>query len=105
MGAMPEGALPLKLRRAALELLDRDSLAVITDRFNLAVADRRSVRAHVDAIVRARSLDFAEVLRMVKRDGLKAICERLRLDASGREKDLIIERILKSGSQTTNARF
>jgi adenine-specific DNA-methyltransferase len=100
---MPGGTLPLKLRRAALEVLSRDRLASITDKHNLAVKDRRAQAAHIDAIVRARSLDFADVLRLLQRDELKAMCESLGLDTSGKEKDPIIDRILTGGDGTTGS--
>ena len=86
--------IPANVRRAALEVLSRDSLAKITAQHELNVEDRRAVASHIDAIVRARSLDFGEVLRSLKRDELKAMCEALGLDDSGREKDLLVQRIL-----------
>jgi len=79
-----------KTRRAALGVVSRNHLAAITDGLNLAVEDRRSHAAHVDAIVRARSVDFADVLRLLSREELKAICEKLGLETSGKEKDAII---------------
>jgi type I restriction enzyme M protein len=94
---MPD--LPPKMRRAALEALGRDCLAAITEKLALTVADRRAHAAHVDAVVRARSLEFREVLRLLSRDDLKAICSALGLDASGKEKERIIERILAAGDQ------
>src|SRR6266536_858237 len=96
---MPQGTLPPKLHRAALEALSRDRLGAITDKFNLAVEDRRAHAAHVDAIVRARSLDFQDVLRFLARDELKDICTALGLDDSGREKEAIIRRILGADDQ------
>jgi hypothetical protein len=39
-----------KTRRTALEALSRDALAKLTERFDLAVKDRRSAAAHVDAL-------------------------------------------------------
>ena len=86
--------IPANVRRSALEVLSRDSLAKITAQHELNVEDRRAVASHIDAIVRARSLDFGEVLRSLKRDELKAMCEALGLDDSGREKDLLVQRIL-----------
>jgi hypothetical protein len=88
--------LPAKTRRAALEVLSRKTLASITEALNLAVEDRRAQAAHVNAIVRSRSLDFGEILRRLPRDDLKAICMALGLDTAGRDKGLIIERILGS---------
>lgn len=45
-----------------LQVLPRNRLADLTDRFELDVSDRRKPDAHIDAIVRKRSLDFAELL-------------------------------------------
>ncbi len=102
---MPEAALPAKTRRAALEVLSRDRLAAISAKFDLTVEDRRAQAAHVDAIVRARSLDFGEVLRQLSRDELKAICDALGLDPSGKEKEAIVQRILgnQDGPATTSS--
>ena len=50
------------------------------------MADRRVAASHVDAILRAKRVDFAEVLGLLGRDELKAVCEALGLDSSGREK-------------------
>jgi len=93
---MPE--LPAKTRRAALEVLSRDTLADITTSLNLAVEDRRAQAAHVDAIMRSRTVDFGELLRRLSRDDLKAICTALGLDTSGKEKEPIIQRILVTGN-------
>ncbi|NOU30777.1 MAG: class I SAM-dependent DNA methyltransferase [Polyangiaceae bacterium] len=83
-----------KNRRAILELLPRDRLAALAAHFELEVADRRSTTAHVDAIVRKRTLDFAALLALLTRDELKAGCEALGLDATGREKAVLAQRIL-----------
>jgi adenine-specific DNA-methyltransferase len=98
MPRMSEGTVPPRLRRAALEVLTRDRLASITEKYNLTVEDRRAQAAHIDAIVRSRSLDFGDVLRLLQRDELKAMCEALGLDTSGKEKDPLIERILAGGN-------
>jgi type I restriction enzyme M protein len=55
---------------------------------------RRSAASHVDAIVRAKRVDFAEVLGLVGRDELKTVCEVLGLDTSGREKQILLDRVL-----------
>ena len=90
MRRMTDQALPAKIRRLALETLSRDRLGEITSKFDLQVEDRRAQAAHVDAIVRARSLSFAEVLGLLQRDELKAICAALGLDTSGKEKAPLI---------------
>ncbi len=92
---MTQGArLAPKARRLVLEQLSRDRLADLTARFELDVADRRSSGAHVDAIVRKRSLDFRAVLEVLKHDELQAACRALGLDTTGRENAKLIERIL-----------
>lgn len=78
----------------ALEVLTRDRLAEISERYELTVADRRVVAHHIDAIVRARRIDFAEVLGLLGRDELKGICEALDLDATGAKKQVLLDRIL-----------
>lgn len=90
--------LPAKTRRKALEALSRDTLAKITAGLGLDVEDRRSAASHVDAIVRSRSVDFGALLGDLSRDDLKAMCEVLGLDMSGREKAVIIQRILGAGA-------
>jgi type I restriction enzyme M protein len=83
-----------KFRRRVLETLSRDTMAAITTKLDLAVADRRAQGAHVDAILKAKTVEFGEVLRLLSRDDLKAICSALELDTSGKEKEPIVQRIL-----------
>jgi adenine-specific DNA-methyltransferase len=93
--------MPARMRRVALETLGRDRLAALTDAFELPVRDRRAASAHVDALMHARALDFSEVLRRLARDELKAICEALGLDTSGKEKEPIVQCILGVGNGST----
>lgn len=89
--------LPAKTRRTALEAISRDALAKLTEQFGLLVRDRRSTAAHVDALLRARRVEFPALLGHLQRDDLKAMCEALGLDATGREKDVLVNRILDEG--------
>src|SRR3954470_9639590 len=92
---MPERIeLSARQRRSALEALSREQLARITEHVELEVTDRRSAASHVDAIVRAKRVDFAEVLGLLGRDELKAVCAALGLDTSGREKQTLLDRVL-----------
>ncbi len=86
--------LPSKIRRQALATLARDRLSSLTEHFDLEVGDRRVLEQHVDALVRSRSVDFSEVLGLLRREELQGICEALELDRSGKEKDVLIARIL-----------
>ncbi len=90
-------------RRAALEQLGRDRLITLTEHFGLDVGDKRVSENHVSALLRTRSVDFAEVLRLLSRQELQSICEALGLDRGGREKELLVQRILGEGEggQTT----
>jgi hypothetical protein len=80
-------------RRAALSILGRKRLGELTNRNDLMVQDRRSVDSHIEALMKAR-LDFAELLRLLKREELQRICDELELDRGGRECEVLIARIL-----------
>lgn len=84
-------------RRLALTQLGRARLDELTQRYALDVGDRRVVENHVEALVRSRSVDFAELLGGLKREELQSICEALGLDRGGREKDVLVKRILGGG--------
>jgi type I restriction enzyme M protein len=87
---------PPARRRLALEQLGRKRLNELTQRYGLDVGDRRVLSHHIDALVRARSVDFAELLASLKREELQAICEALGRDRGGREKEALVQRILWS---------
>jgi hypothetical protein len=89
-----EARLTPKERRRILKLLARERLAALTDHFGLEVADRRSIDAHVDAIIKKRSLDFRELLEQFRREELQEVCSALALDTRGREKAKLVDRIL-----------
>lgn len=83
-----------KDRRTVLKQLPRARLAELTAHFELEVTDKRSVDAHVDAIVRKRSLDFRGVLEQLRREELQEICRTLGHSVTGREKATLIDRIV-----------
>ncbi|MFN7134364.1 MAG: type I restriction-modification system subunit M N-terminal domain-containing protein, partial [Myxococcales bacterium] len=82
-------------RRAALEQLGRDRLLHLTDHFGLEVHDRRVLENHIQAVL-ASDVDFAKLLGLLKREELQAICDALGVDRSGREKSLLVDRILRA---------
>jgi type I restriction enzyme M protein len=67
-------------------------------KLGLEVEDRRSQASHVEAILKANSTPFGDVLRLLTREDLKAICEALGLDTAGKEKEPIVQRILAADS-------
>ena len=91
---MPLKGLSPKERRTVLKPLFRDRLGELTTHFGLEVADRRSTDAHVDAILRKRSLAFQSALEELSRDELKAISHALGHGSTGRDKASFIDRIL-----------
>lgn len=91
---MSSGSLSAAKRRVALEQLGRDRLIAITDDFGLEVGDKRVVENHVSTLLRSKSIEFEQVLGLLKREELQAICAALGLDQGGREKDLLVKRIL-----------
>jgi hypothetical protein len=44
----------------------------------------------VDALVRSRAVDFAELLGWLKREELQALCTALGLERGGREKKALV---------------
>ncbi|HEX2878592.1 MAG TPA: DNA methyltransferase, partial [Polyangiaceae bacterium] len=84
-----------KARRSILQQISRDRLSDLTTRLALEVDDRRSTDAHVDAIVRKRSLDFGKVLDSLQRDELQAVCAAFGLNTEGREKSKLVARIVE----------
>ena len=86
-------------RRRALYTLKRERLIELSDHYGLDVGDRRIVDNHVDALVRAHRVDFAELLGLLSRDELKAMCAELGLDTAGKEKQVLEDRILALGAE------
>lgn len=81
-------------KREIIELLKREELQALADQLELDVRDRRVKDDLVDSIVRSKRARVTEILAGLPRDRLKDICIGLELDASGREKSVIIDRIL-----------
>jgi hypothetical protein len=71
---MPASPLPPKHRRAALAALSRDSLTTLSAAYDLDVGDRRVAANHIDAIVRSRTIEFADLLSRLSRGDLKTVC-------------------------------
>ena len=80
-------------KRDVLQLLTRDELAALVDRFELAASDRRSKDALVEAVASSKKATLLEVLTELSRDRLKELCRALDLDDGGREKSALVDRL------------
>ena len=84
-------------KRDVLTLLTRDELLAVVDRFELAPPDRRAKVGLVETVASSKRATLAEVLPELSRDRLKDLCRTLGLDDSGREKNLLVDRLTASG--------
>ena len=81
-------------KRQILEELKRDELIAAVERFELPVSDRRVRELLVKALASSRTAAIAEILGDLKRDRLKELCRTFGLDDGGREKAVIVERLV-----------
>jgi len=88
-------------KRSVLELLARDELQAIADRFELAVSDRRVRDQFVVAVTASRKATLSEILAPLPRDRLKEICRNLGLDDTGKEKAVLVDRLIGAPGETT----
>ena len=79
-----------------LDHLSRDELIALADRCALQVADRRVKAQLIEAAARLPRASLDAYLSDLARDRLKELCRALDLDDSGREKAVIIDRLLGS---------
>jgi len=81
-------------RRAILENLTRVALLDIAGNFEISGLSGRTKEEIVDTLVKSRSIATEEILDLLSRDALKDLCYALSLDESGREKRVLIDRLL-----------
>ena len=86
-------------KRDVLAQLSRDELLAVVDRFELSAPDRRVRDGLMEVVASSKKATLAEILPELSRDRLKELCSALGLDDGGREKTLLIERLLAT---TTN---
>ena len=86
-------------KRQVLEVLNRNELLAIAERYELEVADKRVATQLVDAAASSRKVVLADVLAEFARDRLKELCRELRLDDGGREKGPLMERLVSLNAE------
>ncbi|WP_437578530.1 N-6 DNA methylase [Sorangium sp. So ce887] len=90
--------------RDVLLLLPRADLTALADRFGVDLPDRRKKAAIIDAMLSAPELQVEELLRALRIDELKELCRALGLDARGRDKTVLVARLLEDRSPESAAR-
>ena len=83
--------------------LSRDDLLLIVDYCSLAVTDRRAKAGLVAAVVGLKESKITEALGTFQRDRLKELCRDLDLDDSGKEKAVLVARLVAT-AKGANAR-
>ncbi|MBN2197372.1 MAG: SAP domain-containing protein, partial [Polyangiaceae bacterium] len=79
-----------------LQALTRNELLAVADYFSITVADRRAKAPLLGAVAGIRNERLGEALSGFPRDRLKELCRELGLDDAGREKSILVERLLAS---------
>lgn len=93
-------------KRDVLPLLTRDELLSVVDRFELTPEDRRAKDGLIEAIASSKKATLAEILPELSRDRLKELCLAFKLDDGGREKSVLVERLLggKTGDRAPSSK-
>jgi type I restriction enzyme M protein len=84
----------MTLSSPLLQALSRDDLLVIVDHLSLSVTDRRGKASLLEAIDGLKPNKLADAWSAFSRERLKELCRKLGLDDSGREKAVIVGRLL-----------
>ena len=89
MGGRNKTAGTMRLKTAILSVLSRDSLKRIVDRNEISHVDRRSVEIMRTALSRSRRVKTEDLLSRLRKDELKAVCEKVGVSIEGRREELI----------------
>jgi len=88
-------------KREVLAVLGRDDLLACLNHYSLEVRDRRVKDELVDALASSRKARLDELLATLSRDSLKAACRALGLDDAGKEKVVLVERLVNGHAAST----
>lgn len=83
-----------RTKKDLLPHLSRARLLELAGNYDIAGLSGKSKDDIVQSFVQYRRLALADMLETLKRDELKALCNKLFLDDSGRGKDVLIERLV-----------
>jgi hypothetical protein len=89
-------------KRKILEELTRERLLEFAGQFDITGMSGKSKADIVNVIASSKRARLRDFLPLLSRDELKGICRGLGLDEAGREKDLLINRILGENGETAD---
>jgi hypothetical protein len=92
----------MTFKRRALGVLTRNVLLDLGRSFELAVSTGMRQDELADVLSRSKRAGLDKILPELARDTLKGICEELGLAIDGREKQVIVDRILAAKPGTGN---
>lgn len=88
----------MSFKRRVLSALGKQELKEIAARLELDIASRMTIDELVDTIAKSKRATMAAIVDdSLSRDTLKAICTACGLDDTGKEKAVLVERILEAG--------
>ena len=90
-------------KRDILAQFSRDELLAILNEHGLTVPDRRKKDAVVEILAGSRAVKLDAALGALSRDRLKELCRGLGLDDGGKEKAVIVERLLGGKAEPQEA--
>ena len=93
----------MPMKRQVLALLSREELLGFVDLFGLEPPNRRAKQGIIDTVAASKKATLGAVLPTYPRDRLKKLCRDLGLDDGGREKSVLIDRILPSEGRPASA--
>ncbi|MDC0674428.1 DISARM system SNF2-like helicase DrmD [Nannocystis radixulma] len=86
--------MPQPDKRSLLQVLTKARLRELVDGFELKLAAAEAKDAHVELLARSKKATLPKILELLLRDELKDICRAHGLEDGGREKSVLIARLL-----------
>ena len=90
----------MKLKKAILAVMDRDTLKAVVDDLEIEEIDRRSVEAMRAKVSRSRRAGSELLIAYLNERQAKAVCEEMGIDHKGR-RNALLERLLASIKEET----
>jgi type I restriction enzyme M protein len=81
-------------KRDVLAKFSRDELLSVVERFKLEVADRRKKDDLLETVAASNKARLADILPALGRERLRELCAGLGLDYRGKEKVVLIQRLV-----------